>query len=361
MKIEVPASSLDPSEARVSPDALRRFAAEVFSRCEMSSEDATLVADSLVTADLRGTHSHGVLRVAEYVDKLQRGGVDPRGRPIVASDRQAALVVDARNSMGQVAATFAMRAAIERARQTGVAISAVRGSNHCGALDDYARLASAEDMIGLATTNALPTMAPWGGTEKLLGINPFAAAIPAGDECSISFDAAFSASSHGKIRVYQQKGLAIPEDWATDRDGHPTTDAARAIEGLLLPIGGHKGTGLALIMGILSTLLSDASFGTELGNMEDGPRPGADGHFFAAIRIESFTDITRFKRRVDGIARQLRNSRRRADCERIYLPGERELEAERVHASDGIPLNRATLESLHGVGEELGVRLETHR
>ena len=357
----MPAFPVDPTEARVSPDALRRFVVDVFCRCEMSLDDATLVADTLVTADLRGTHSHGVLRVAEYVDKLRRDGVDPRGRPIVASDRQAALVIDARNSMGQVAATFAMRAAIDRARQTGVAVATVRGSNHCGALDYYSRLASSEDMVGLAATNALPTMAPWGGVDKLLGINPFAAAFPAGDEPPISFDAAFSASSHGKIRVHHQKDLAIPEGWATDRDGIPTTDAARAIEGLLLPIGGHKGTGLALIMGILSTLLSDASFGTELGNMDDGPRPGADGHFFGAIRIESFTDITGFKRRIDGISRQLRNSRRRADGERIYLPGERELETERVHAKEGIPLTRATLESLQGVSEKLGVKLETHR
>ena len=160
-----------------------------------------------MVADLRGVHSHGLLRVPEYAEKLREGGVDPRGRPRVARDAGAALVVDGGNAMGQVAATFAMRQAIARARTTGVAAAAIGGSNHCGAMAYYAMLGLAQDMIGLATTNALPTMAPWGGRDKILGINPLAVAIPAGAEPAVVFDAAFSGSSHGKIRVYAQKGL----------------------------------------------------------------------------------------------------------------------------------------------------------
>src|SRR5262249_55035755 len=151
----------------------------------------------------------------------------------------------------------------------------------------------------------LPTMAPWGGAERLLGINPVAVAIPAGEAFPILYDAAFSASSHGKIRIYQQKGLTLPERWALDRQGNPTTDPAAAVDGLLLPIGGFKGAGLAMISGIFASMLSGASYGTELGSMEDGPRAGEDGHFVAALRVGAFEDVDRFKARVDAAIRQI--------------------------------------------------------
>src|SRR5262249_41296825 len=152
--------------------------------------------------------------VPEYVEKLSKGGVDPRGRPTVAKDAGACLVVDGGNAMGQIAADFAMKLALAHAERHGIAAVGVRGSNHCGAMAYYAMQALPRDQIGWATTNALPTMAPWGGAERLLGINPLAVAIPAGQERPIVYDAAFSGSSHGKIRVYQQKGLRLPEGWA---------------------------------------------------------------------------------------------------------------------------------------------------
>src|SRR5207237_423919 len=216
--------------------------------------------------DQRGIHSHGTLRVPEYVKKLTSGGVDPRGKPRVASQSAAAITVDADNAMGQVAADFAMKAAIEAARITHVAIAAVRNSNHCGAMDHWAAMALPHGMIGLAATNALPTMGPWGGIDKIVGINPLAVAIPARDEAPVILDIAFGATAHGKIRVYHQKGHLIPEGWAFDAEGHPTTDAAAAMAGLIQPIGGHKGVGLGIVIGMLSTLLSGASYRTELGN-----------------------------------------------------------------------------------------------
>src|SRR5437899_2298922 len=182
------------NERRIVPDELRRAAAGIFVACGMDEADANLLAGALVAADQRGIHSHGTLRVPDYVEKLTRGGVDPRGRPRLASEAGAALVVDAGNAMGQVAASFAMSAAIERARRTHVAIAAVRNSNHCGAMDHWAALALPHDMIGIATTNALPTMAPWGGIDKIVGINPLAVAIPSGDESPIVLDIAFGAT-----------------------------------------------------------------------------------------------------------------------------------------------------------------------
>ena len=340
-------------ERRVSAGELLALVTAVFRHCGMAEADAGLLADTLVAADLNGVHSHGVLRVPEYVRKLTRDGVDPRGRPTVVRDAGACLVVDGGNSMGQIGARFAMERAIERAETTGIGAAAVRGSNHCGAMAYYARMALTHDMIGLATTNALPTMAPWGGAERLLGINPLAVAIPAGAELPIVYDAAFSGSSHGKIRIYQQKGLALPEGWALDRAGRPTTDPAAAIDGLLVPIGGFKGAGLALVMGVLSSMLSGAAYGTELGSLRDGPKPGEDGHFVAAIRIAAFEDVARFKARVDKAIQEIHACRLAPGVERTYAPGEIEHLTRGAYERDGIPLNAVTLGDLARVTREL--------
>lgn len=346
---------------RVEAGRLKDLVQAVFVRCGMRDIDAALLADSLVEADLGGVHSHGVLRVPEYAKKLQDGGVDPRGRPRLVRQFGSCLVVDGSNSMGQIGAHFAMDAAIGLARTTGIAAAAIRGSNHCGAMAYFARQALACDMIGLATTNALPTMAPWGGAERLLGINPLAVALPAGEEIPVVYDAAFSGSSHGKIRIYQQQGLSLPPDWALDRQGHPTTDPGAAIDGLLQPIGGFKGAGLALVMGVLSSLLSGAAFGTELGNMEEGPRAGQDGHFVAAIRVEAFEEVGRFKASMDQIVRQLRACSLAPGFERVYAPGEKEHLNRQAYLREGIPLIAQTLEGLAETARGLGLAAEAYK
>lgn len=352
----MPAYPATENERRVPPDELVEVVRALFERCGMSHEDAGTLGELLVQADLRGVHSHGVLRVPEYVQKLTHAGVDPRGRPRVVREDGACLVVDGGNSMGQLGARFAMERAIERAQRTGIAAVAVRGSNHCGAMAAYAMMALPHDMIGLATTNALPTMAPWGGAERLLGINPLAVAVPAGEERPIVHDAAFSATAHGKVRVYQQKGLPLPERWALDKAGNPTTDPAAAIDGgLLLPIGDFKGTALAMIMGILSAMLSGAAYGPELGNMVDGPQAGQDGHFLAAIRVSAFEDVTRFKARVDAAIRQIHGARKAPGVERIYAPGELEYHTEARYRREGIPLNDVTLAGVRHAAEQVGM------
>jgi LDH2 family malate/lactate/ureidoglycolate dehydrogenase len=344
-----------PTDVRVSHEALRDTVTQIFRACAMSKADAVLLADSLTAADLSGLHSHGCLRAPEYVKKLTGGGVDPEGRPQVVSDRGSALVVDGGNSMGQIGAAFAMRKAIERAGASGVAVAAVRGSNHCGALSYYVKMAAAEGMIGLAATNALPTMAPWGGLDKIIGINPLGVAIPAHEEPDIVFDAAFAGSSHGKIRVFQQKGLPIPPTWAFDRDGNPTTDAATAVQGLLQPIGEHKGVGLAMVWGLLSTLLSGSAYGTESGDMVSGARPGADGHILIALNVSFFCDPIELGARVDAAIRQIRNSRRRGGVERLYSPGELEHETERRYRREGIPLSAETINGLRDAVARFGL------
>jgi len=344
-----------PDERRIDATQLQTLVQTMFEKCGMTAPDAALLADSLVFADLSGVHSHGVLRVPEYVKKLTVGGVNPQGRPFIARDSGACLVVDGGNSMGQIGAHFAMQKVIERAATTGIAAAAIRGSNHCGALAYFARMALDQEMIGIATTNALPTMAPWGGAERILGINPVAFAIPAGAELPIVYDAAFSGSAHGKIRVYQQKGLTLPEGWALDREGRPTTDPAVALDGLLAPIGGFKGAGLALIMGILSSMLSGAAYGTELGSLEAGPKPGEDGHFVAAIRVGAFEEVDRFKARVDQAIQQIHNVKLAPGFARTYAPGEVEWSNRTLYQQQGIPLNAVTLADLRRTAEEMGL------
>lgn len=343
------------SEQRIDADELLALVTAIFERVDMAHDDAHLLADSLVFADLRGVHSHGVLRVPEYVEKLTAKGVDPKGRPQIVKAFGGCLVVDGGNSMGQIGAHFAMQQAIERAEEHGIAAAAIRGSNHCGAMAYFATQALSHDMIGLATTNALPTMAPWGGADKILGINPLGVAVPAGEEAPIVYDAAFAGSSHGKIRIHHQKGIPLPEGWAMDGEGKPTTDPAKAIDGLLMPIGGFKGTGLALIMGILSSMLSGAAYGTELGNMVDGPTAGRDGHFVAALSIAAFENVERFKERVDKAIRQIHGCRKAPGVERIYTPGEIEHHRAQDYGLNGIPLNDVTLADLRQTAQKLGV------
>lgn len=342
-------------ERRFHPNELTKFVAGVFHACEMGRADAELLATTLVVTDLRGCHSHGVLRVPDYVKKLREEGIDPKGRPRVTEDRPSAIVVDGGNAMGQIACSFAMQRAVIKARGMGVAAAAVGGSNHCGALAYFAMQALEQGLIGLATTNALPTMAPWGGVDKIVGINPLAVAIPAGEEGPIVIDAAFSASSHGKVRIYDQKGLALPEGWAFDTEGRETTDPATALTGLLRPIGDYKGVGLAVVMGVLSTALSGAAYGTELGDMVDGPQAGKDGQFLLALDPAAFVDRDVFGERVDAVVRQIRESRRAEGCEKIYAPGELEALTEELYRAEGIPLNDETVSDLDHCADMLGL------
>jgi LDH2 family malate/lactate/ureidoglycolate dehydrogenase len=343
------------TDRRVMPDALEKVVDDIFRACGMSEADAGLLTESLVHADVHGVHSHGVLRIPDYVKKLTQDGVDPRGRPRVVSDRGAALVIDGGNSMGQIGGAFAMEKAIDRAAEIGVAFAAVGGSNHCGAMDWYTLMAVRRGMIGIAGTNAIPTMAPWGGLDRIVGINPLSIAFPADRAQPVVLDFAFGATAHGKIRVYHQKGSPIPSSWAFDEDGHPTTDAGKALTGLIQPIGQHKGVALGMAIGMLSTLLSGAGYGTESGTMETGAVVGHDGHFFAAIDIAAFQDLKTVERRVDSIVNQVHGSRRMPGVQRLLVPGEIESEIERDYRLNGILLSGPTVDDIAAAAASLGV------
>jgi LDH2 family malate/lactate/ureidoglycolate dehydrogenase len=334
------------TDRQVSAKDLGDVVKRIFLACGMSDRDAGLLTESLVHADLRGVHSHGVLRIPDYVRKLTGDGVNPKGKPRIVSDRAAAIVIDGDNSMGQIGSEFAMRTAIERAKTVGVAYAALGGSNHCGAMDWYTLMAVEAGMIGIAGTNAIPTMAPWGGLDPIVGINPLSIGLPADKAPPFVLDFAFGATAHGKMRVYHQKGLPLPEGWAFDSDGNPTTDAAKGLVGLIQPIGLHKGVALGMAVGMLSSLLSGAGYGTESGTMKTGAVVGKDGAFFVAINIAAFQDLGDFKRRVDTIIDQLHTSRRRPGVERLMVPGEIEHDIETAYRRDGIVLAGTTVDDI---------------
>ncbi len=343
------------TDRRIGAEPLTAISVAIFKASGMHKRDAALLADSLVHADLRGVHSHGVLRIPDYVHKLKDGGVNPAGKPFVVSRNGAAAVVDGGNNMGQIGAHFAMEMAMDMARETGVALVALRGSNHCGALDWYTLRAAGNGMIGMVGSNALPTMAPLGGRDKIVGMNPISIAMPGHNEPPVVLDLAFGATAHGKIRVYHQKDLPLPTGWAYDANGEPTTDAGIALEGLIQPAGGHKGIALAMMVGMLSTLLSGAGYGTELGNMVDGPIAGQDGQFFLVINVAAFRALADFGVDADKVVQQIHGSSRRDIAQPLLVPGEMERQFEAKYKTAGILLPGETLDDIRKTGISLGM------
>ncbi len=342
------------NELRVPQQVLRNAVVAIFHQCGMSPQDADVVAGSLVEADLRGIHSHGVLRIPDYVGKLRREGVDPKGQPGITKEFGNLAVIDGGNNLGQIGMMFATKWSIAKAKEAGIAFASIANSNHAGTMEYYARQALAEGMIGICGTNALPTMAPWGGKDKLVGINPFGIAIPGGKEGDFVLDIAFGETAHGKIRVFAQKGEPIPETWAYDAEGNTTTDAVAALEGLIRPIGGHKGVGMGMAIGMLSALSSGSGYGTETGNMIDGPSPGRDSQFVMAINVAELQDIGDIRRRSDVILNQIRQSARSAGTDRLFVPGEIEASLEAEFATNGIPLNDDTLDDIKSAARSVG-------
>lgn len=324
----------------------------------MSTPDATTVVDQLVSDDLRGVYSHGLLRVPNYVQRLQSRVTDPAGRPTVASRDGATGQVDGGNAMGQVAAAFAMGLAIDVARESGVSVVGVRRSNHFGSCAHYAMMPLPHDMIGIAATvGGKNIMAPWGGTEPRLGNNPFGVAIPALTAPPIVLDMALSVAAGGKIILAAKSGHPIPADWALDEMGQPTTDPTVALRRLLVrPLGEHKGYGMALVIGILAGLLPGAAFGPDVRDLrEDFVHPQDIGHLLMAIDLSRFGDARGFRQRVDDAISTMHETPLVAGVDRILVPGELEAENAARQSAEGIAYPGEVLGELNDVGMQVGV------
>jgi L-2-hydroxycarboxylate dehydrogenase (NAD+) len=355
----------------VNAGSLRAFCEEVFVRLGVSQRDAAVTADVLLAADLRGVDSHGVARLKRYVDGLRDGVMKPNPDTRVVAETAATVTYDAGSGLGQPIGTLAMSRAVEKAQAVGAGFAAVRNSNHYGIAGYYAMMALEHGMIGVSTTNADVLVVPTFSRNALLGTNPIAVAVPAGKSVAFVLDMATSTVPRGKLEVYHRLGKPLPQGWATDEHGLGTTDAGRVLANLasragggLLPLGGegellsgHKGYGLALLVDILSGVLSGAAYANLVYPRDENgkPLPANLGHFFGAFRIDAFRPADEFRHDMDDLLRRLRSADRASGAERIYIHGEKEYETAARRRAEGIPLHPKVAATLAQIGDELGV------
>lgn len=342
---------------RMSAQDLKEWSQDILGQVGLHDDDASRVADHLITADLRGVHSHGVVRMPWYVSGLESGAINPCPKVRRVPGGRSVGVLDGDNGMGQVVAGSAMEWALEMACAEGVGVVAVRGSNHFGTCAYYAEMATQQNLIGIAITNGWPLMAPWGGRKPMLGNHPLAIGIPTKEEPPILFDMATSVAAQGKIALAAAKGERLPMGWALDKAGRATDDAQEALEGLLMPVGGHKGYGLSLMIGLLAGTLSGAAMSWEMRDMASLTSGlGTDvGHLMAAISVNRFILLDEFQRRVDESVRSLRACPKADGVDRVYVPGEIEYETMQLYLKEGIPLHSVVAKDLVGLAARFGV------
>ncbi len=335
------------SNQRLTVKAATRAAQRIFEAAGLPPEAAAVVTDNLIQADLRGHSSHGIARVRVYCDRIRAGFVAARPTIKVENETAATIHLDGGHGMGAVVARQAMLMCIEKAKDSGVAVCSVRAGNHFGIASYYTMLASAADMIGYACSNAPATMAPWGGVSPMLGTNPFSMAVPADRHHPIVLDSSSSIVARGKINLAEIEDRPIPLGWAIDKAGQPTTDATEALQGSVLPFGEHKGYGIALMIDILSGVLSGASHGPHLGPLWDNSDTQQNlGFFLLAIDIASFCDPRDFKRRTDQIIDEIKMSEKAPGIDEILVPGEIEFRSEQYNREHGIMVGPGVLRDL---------------
>jgi L-2-hydroxycarboxylate dehydrogenase (NAD+) len=298
-----------------------------------------------------------VFRLQQYVKQIQSGGINARPNIRVVSDKAGAALIDGDNALGHLVMTRAAELAIEKARQCGIGWVGTRHSNHAGPAQLYARMAAQKDMIGLyfcvGNANLLP---PWGGTEVLLSTNPISIAVPASKHPSIVLDMATTNTAFGKIRLKAQRNEPMPEGWMIDRQGKPLTDAKRASEGFLVPIGGPKGYGLALMIGLLAGTLNGAAFGRDVVNYTvDSKTPSNTGQVIVAVDIATFADVDAFKQNVDELWEVMKSSPTLPGVDEVRLPGEHSAQLYDERMADGVPLGAELRKVLDELADRLGI------
>lgn len=342
---------------RIPAAKLEAFLSRSFVAVGIPAGDAKVIAELMVRADLQGSEGHGIFRLPQYIRRIKGGAVNVKPRIRVAREAGGMALVDGDNGMGHLVMRFATEKAIEKAKSAGAAWVGVRMSNHAGPASLYASMPLAHDMVGLylavGNANHLP---PWGGLDMLLSTNPIAVAVPAGEEPPIVLDMATTVAAYGKVKTKAQRGERMPEGWMMDREGRPLTDPRRANEGFLLPIGGYKGYGLALVFGLLAGTLNGAAMGKDVVDFNaDDVTPTNTGHVIVAINVEAFQPVAEFRKNVDVLIRDIRNSKRLPGVDRIRLPGEGSQAARADRAKNGIPLSAPLAASLNQLAAELKI------
>jgi LDH2 family malate/lactate/ureidoglycolate dehydrogenase len=335
-----------------------RFIVDALSAVGMPPADACAVAELMILTDRRGADTHGIARLPIYAQRLKSGAINPTPQIRFVEEAPATALVDGDNGMGHLVMSFAAKLASEKAAKNGIGWVGARLSNHAGAAAPYAMMPLAHDMIGLYLAVAeVNHMAPWGGIEPLLGTNPIAIAIPAQDEAPIVLDIATTVASNGKIGAAVENGETFPEGWMIDRDGNPITDPKRAHEGTLLPIGGYKGFGLGLVFALMGGALNGAPVGRDAGDPKGPPRkpPSNTGQAIMALDIARFGPPERFKRNVDKMINDMRNSLPLPGRPPVRYPGERGHANFLASGKSGIPLRAPTLAALEKLAAGLGI------
>ena len=355
------------TDSTVIPEkGLRRFCEEVLMKLGVPAEDARITTDVLVVADLRGIDSHGVARLGRYVAGLKEGFMKATDQSRVIRETKATALVDGGQSLGQVVGKKGMDLAIKKARDTAVGVVAVRNSNHYGIAGYYSLMALEHNLIGVSATNAGPLVVPTFGRTSVLGTNPISLAAPAMREKAFVLDMATSTVPRGKVEVYSRLGKPMPHGWAVDETGKSSTDPKRVLNALanrlgggLLPLGGegedlggHKGYGLALMVDVLSGVLSGAATGLQV--YADEKRPNV-GHFFMALDPSAFRPLDEFRRDMDRLTRELKDSAKAHGQDRIYVHGEKSFARTEKHRKGGVPLDPKVVDNLKKIGTDLGV------
>ena len=316
-------------------------------------DDAEVFADVLLAGSLRSLpgQGQGIQQLPTYHARIRAGVIDVEARLEVVSRHAGVALADAHRGLGSVSAARAMALAIELAGTQGIGAVGVRDSTHFGVAAYYAMLALPHDFIGIAFSNAGPELAPWGGTQAVVGTNPWAVAVPAGAERPVVLDIANSTSGKGMIGWHLREGRPIPDDWALTADGRRTTDAALGAAGTLFPLGGAKGYGLAVVVDALTGVLTGSAFGLACF--------GADwqnvGHLLVALDVGAFGPVSEFKERMDALIGQIRASPLAPGVEAIFLPGELEYRRAEERRRDGVPIEAGRFDELVALGAELGV------
>ncbi|WP_291403686.1 Ldh family oxidoreductase [Daejeonella sp.] len=347
---------------------LREFTKSVFIKMGCSEEHAALATDVLIKSDLRGIDSHGVARLTGYVRLWEKGRINAKPDIKIVHETPSTATVDGDSGLGLVVAPFAMKVAIEKAEKCGSGWVSVRNSNHFGIAGYHTMMAVEKDMIGFAMTNASPLVAPTFANERLLGTNPMCYAFPAGKYPPVIVDMATSAAANGKLEIAQRMNKAVPDGWIQDANGNPSTDPHELKKGgALLPLGSdrdhgsHKGFGLSATVDILSAVLSGANYGPWVppfvAFMEPSSNPVGKGigHFLGAMRVDGFRPVDEFKSHLDNWIERFSNAKTIHPDQKVIIPGQPEIEAEKERKLNGIPLINDVCKDLNEVAEKLGV------
>jgi len=336
---------------------LESFVARALTAVGLPASDAEQVAQLMILADLRGSDGHGIFRLSQYIRRIRAGGMNLRPNIHVVQETDATALVDGDNGMGHLVTRFATGVAIEKAGRSGIGWVGVQRSNHAGPAALYAMMPLEHNMIGIyLAVGSANHMPPWGGVELLLSTNPIALAIPASEEPPIVLDIATSVAAYGKVKTKAQRGEQMPEGWMINAFGQPLTDPKRAEEGFLLPIGGYKGYGLALIFGLLAGTLNGAAFGRDVIDFnKDDKTPTNTGQIIVALDISRFSPVETFKRTVDAVIREMRNSKKILGVDRIRVPGEQSHATWLERNAIGVPMNETLFKDLQRLGSELAI------